>query len=137
MNCKSLKLKAIAVAVVTPNLIPGPLVAKQGVVEISQPQDGADVTRDADPIIIAQKTRNDRTKKISESQARRMVRAELAKMSPAQKARLGRSQVEIENLAVETMAISTCCLTPTNGVGCTDPATGGIACCLITLKAPS
>lgn len=131
MHRKSSRMRTLAVAVATPNLLTNALASEKAV-DLSRPYAESNRAGEADLSIVAQNKKRTLTKE----EARRQVSAELAKMTAREKARLGRSQVEIDQIVVETANISTCCFTPTNGVTCTDPATGGFACCIVTLAPP-
>ena len=131
MQRKATKMKIFAAAVATPNLVADAFASEVVGLEIPLPQRETVIERDSDPLILAQSDR-----KVTAAQARLEVRKELSKMSAKQKAQLGRSQVEIEKLAVEPAALTKCATNITHGVGCMDPATGGYTCCILTLGAP-
>lgn len=137
MQHRTSKFKTLAFAVATPNLVTNALASENRDVEILTPQAEIVLERDSDPLVLAQNNRLQQKQTVTPAQARSAVRAELAKMSTAQKAALGRSQVEIEKLAVEPAALTKCAGNITHGVGCMDPATGGYTCCILTLGAPT
>jgi hypothetical protein len=136
VNRRSTSLKAIIIAAATPNLATDALALESNA-EVALP---AEISTDAAPVILAQQNQliqRAPAPTLTADQARQAVRTELASMTPEQKARLGRSQVEIENLAVQAASATKCGANITNGVGCTDPFSGGFACCLVTLGPPA
>lgn len=137
MNRKSTPLKALVVAVATPNLVPGALAAG-GNGEVQPYHREAGVTGDAAPVVLAQRNQIVvRGETVTTDQVRQAVRTELANMTPAQKARLGRTQVDLDILAVEPANATKCWGNVTNGVGCHDPFSGGYLCCIVTLGPPA
>ena len=135
MRRKSAGLKVLMVAAATPNLATNALAASETNAEIPAPYG---IAGDARPVVLAQRNPViQKNQTITADQARQAVRAELARMSPEQKAQLGRSQVQIEDLAVQPASITKCGGNITNGIGCTDPGSGGFVCCLVTLGPPA
>lgn len=134
------KLKFLAAAVVTPNVLTG-AIAHAGVErEGAQPSVRIEPVQQASTVI-AQRREPGRAVKPArtptQAQARAAIRAELDRMTTAQKKRLGKSRVEIEKIAIQSVAVTKCCGTFTGGVGChgTKTFSGGITCCAITIKA--
>lgn len=129
MHRRTSRMKALAIAVATPNLVTNAVAFDNRGAELG-------VASQADTVILAQNNRLQQNQTVTPEDAQRAVRAELSKMSAEDKARLGRSQVEIEKLAVEPAALTKCATNITHGIGCMDPATGGYTCCILTLGAP-
>ncbi len=138
MNRKSAPLKALVVAVATPNLAGPAVAAGQTNGELPVPHGKVEIAVEPAPVVVAQ--RNQIVVKgqtITTDQVRQAVRTELANMTPAQKARLGRTQVDLDILAVEPANATKCWGNVTNGVGCHDPFSGGYLCCIVTLGPPA
>lgn len=137
MNRKSTRLKALVVTVATPNLVAGALATAKNDVEGPSPHGEVAIASDAAVVVGQRNQLVQRGQTLTANQARRAVRNELAKMTPEQKARLGKSQVELENLAVQPANATKCGGNVTQGVFCADPFSGGFLCCIVTLGPPA
>lgn len=115
MKPKKLVQGALAAAAITPNIVMGPAVhaGTKGHVMLAQAE-----------------------KKLSKAELKRaqaQVRTELSRLSAAEKKRMGAERVNLSLVANQQLAISKCCHTISQGVGCggTPAATQGVTCCVV------
>lgn len=130
MDSRNLRGAALAVAIVTPNVLNAAPVRSES------PED--DVQIFAQNETVTPKRTMKQAQPANAERIRAQIRTELLRMTPAQKQKLGGDRARIDALAVQQIAISKCCHTFSHGVGCqgTSGATQGITCCAVTLAAP-